>query len=827
MKKLILIFCFACLVLFARQPVFAQDEFEVTPGEITLNKENNFSATVTVKGIGASYDSNNLTVKGCADICSETKGSDGKVTITLLSKFIESKNYSIEEISQSISFEYAVDNAPKKTSTVRVIIPPRMTPPEISVKVGNATPISIGAATDIELIDGDKVEVTAKFKMDGATTDTTDYSLKSASTSILATDGKSFTAKDIGETTVMVLAGEGEDTKIGEFKVKVKPFIKSIDTANGAKSVFMPANSQKPLMLLLKDAKNRITTDLSRVECTTSDTKLLEVKPTATAFALNSKKLEADRPETRLVTCSVKSADKRVSEAPDLAVNITIQPKRGYMTIEALNGTTLLPNGALSFLINVYDANGTPKSGAIEYTLEDEDSNKQWVSVSPQGSKVTVHWVDLPDRQKTESRPNAVNLDVKATIPEADDYPVEGKITVRMGGHVTRFSSLKVKLNVMDDRTVHDLYGKVLSNEYYALMVRFFNDLKSDDKNANIGQSILAYSSSVEIAVGLEKQYDGSSDSGIEIWNKQKAEVEKKNWADQNDDIISNALPAVKREYDGQLRRYNGLMREWSNKNLRAVDAEAKTRTDRSEDTMKAAKKLRADAEALYRKAMTLREQLRTHFQVNLPPLEAFTYGPDVAINDGKWYPTSRDDLINIAQQEAYLSDDDDDSSVSAKDNEPNCVDTITYRPYTFEMMVNTVDRREERTWRSRIFKILKGTAFGASTAIAVAIPGSSSDLPLGIEKFGNVLIPGIEELIPNLKEQHRQNIVSQAMKPIEEIPFGSDITRVIFIPKKSISGLIRAHKARISLVCPFYFKVKVAVITKGGDVTLGGQRTP
>ena len=86
-------------------------------------------------------------------------------------------------------------------------------------------------------------------------------------------------------------------------------------------------------------------------------------------------------------------------------------------------------------------------------------------------------------------------------------------------------------------------------------------------------------------------------------------------------------------------------------------------------------------------------------------------------------------------------------------------------------------------------------------------------------------MIPGLEKLFPNLKELHRQNIVSQAMKPIEEIPFGSDITRVIFVPKKSIEGLIIGHKSRISQICPFYFKVKVAIVTKGADVQLGSQQ--
>jgi len=44
-------------------------------------------------------------------------------------------------------------------------------------------------------------------------------------------------------------------------------------------------------------------------------------------------------------------------------------------------------------------------------------------------------------------------------------------------------------------------------------------------------------------------------------------------------------------------------------------------------------------------------------------------------------------------------------------------------------------------------------------------------------------LLPGLDKRYPNYKEQQRQNIVSQAMKEIEEIQFASDITPVIFIP--------------------------------------------
>ena len=203
---------------------------------------------------------------------------------------------------------------------------------------------------------------------------------------------------------------------------------------------------------------------------------------------------------------------------------------------------------------------------------------------------------------------------------------------------------------------------------------------------------------------------------------------------------------------------------------------------------------------------------------------------PDIPVDDDKWRPVRRNDLRRIANtyedksrpsRKLMLPDQDGD--------EPICIGVITYRPYTFEMVVNTVDRRDERSPRAIVFKILSG--FGTAASVATAIPGLTdannassglSNFQIFLDKFPNLLIPAAEKLFPNLKETHRQNIVSQAMKPIEEIPFGSDITRILFVPKKEMHGLVPGHDVRISDVCPFYFNIEVAVVQKGGFVQQG-----
>jgi hypothetical protein len=226
---------------------------------------------------------------------------------------------------------------------------------------------------------------------------------------------------------------------------------------------------------------------------------------------------------------------------------------------------------------------------------------------------------------------------------------------------------------------------------------------------------------------------------------------------------------------------------------------------------------------------------------------------PDTAIDDGKWHPMSPADLIRLgpvplpnaaltppaAGPLAELTEADfrarprrtaapgaaEEPTPEEEKTDPPCRGVITYRPFTFEMMVNTLDRRDERSRRSRVFKVLELVGTGTSFVTSIAVPGPSSDLPLGLEKYRNLLLPGLDKLFPSYKEQQRQNIVSQAMKEIEEIPFGSDITRVIFIPKRNIHGLLRGHDVRISEICPFFFKIQVAIVSKKATTQQGEIR--
>jgi hypothetical protein len=142
------------------------------------------------------------------------------------------------------------------------------------------------------------------------------------------------------------------------------------------------------------------------------------------------------------------------------------------------------------------------------------------------------------------------------------------------------------------------------------------------------------------------------------------------------------------------------------------------------------------------------------------------------------------------------------------------------YRPYAFEMMINTIDARDEKEPRTQIFKAANALATIASffTTTSIWHGGRSSELVNG---FSNIIIPGFERLYPSMKDTQRQNFVSMSMKPLEEIPFGADIARVLFFPKHSFHGIIPGYEVRIGEVVTSEFNVKVAIIDKTKAATI------
>lgn len=137
------------------------------------------------------------------------------------------------------------------------------------------------------------------------------------------------------------------------------------------------------------------------------------------------------------------------------------------------------------------------------------------------------------------------------------------------------------------------------------------------------------------------------------------------------------------------------------------------------------------------------------------------------------------------------------------------------YRPYSFETVAVTHDRRDERSLRSRILTGLNAAISFTSFVTAIAVPGPGSDLPLGLDKSNNLLIPSLEKLFPSMREVQRQNVLTMVMRQLEEIPFGGSVERKIFFPKGALEGLWPGHRVRISGVSTFDACAQAAIIKK------------
>ncbi|MGQ0542794.1 MAG: hypothetical protein ACT4O9_13215 [Blastocatellia bacterium] len=136
-------------------------------------------------------------------------------------------------------------------------------------------------------------------------------------------------------------------------------------------------------------------------------------------------------------------------------------------------------------------------------------------------------------------------------------------------------------------------------------------------------------------------------------------------------------------------------------------------------------------------------------------------------------------------------------------------------------MAINSVEGRDSRRNRTRVFKYLELAGNLGAFASNIRFPSKGRDLDLVLDNYSNLLIPALEKLFPSKKETHRQNIVSVSMHELEEVPFGTDLTKVILIPKKAIAGILQDHKVRISQICPFTFQIEVAVINRDNRQTV------
>ena len=638
-------------------------------------------------------------------------------------------------------------------------------------------------------------------------------------------------------------------------------FVFNVNVPHRAKSKFQihgiyASDGSKTKILDWVPPAPTASTSFIRIDGETAKGDIVLYGAKASLTAMDTFKYELSSPPKGIVNKAVKS----------ISLQITVDSTQHYLILNTIQtGNMVLPNGRVHINGNILDSvTNLPAGGFIQYELQNNKEHAAWVDLTSEGTSAIVTWrkpseselkkaYQLPDGYTgiMPARPSEVTI--KASGTPTSGPVVYNTISVRLA-EIQRFTKLSVKLNVMDERTASDLYGRVTSDEYYVLMVRLINDIKDEATGLPSNQSIIAYSGSLEVAVGLEKKFLSNSKSSF------PREISGRSTKDAYKVLNQLALPdddtakGLKDEVSNAQKELNSAIKDGTkflNEYNRAAEIYENNRS--SEAAYNAAEAARGALQSsviridvAWERMYSAKENLVRLEYSKKAKIRPEIAGPDFLLNDGKWHTVSRADFSRIVPESESvprfsstamsrslpplpkpIKEEDRGTEVRTGDPvDPPCVGTITYRPLTFEMVVNTVDRRDDRSLRSKIFRMLDLAGTTASFVTSVAVPGPGSDLPLGLEKYRNLLIPGLERLFPGQKEQNRQNVVGQTMKPLEEIPYGADITRVVFIPKKPMRGVLRGHETRISEICPFYFKIDVAVVSNQGTIG-GGQQIP
>lgn len=576
------------------------------------------------------------------------------------------------------------DQGGKKTNTVKVVVEP------VTVKIPELKE---------PMLEGEKRAITVQVLNPRGGALTLPVQIKSAATDVVrVSDGfneiEATSSEPGNSTTTLTVTANG--VTLATFAVVVW---EPVDSIQAPPAVEVEEGASRELAVKLMGTRGTAFTPAERPLTATVDG-----PPIITASAdglVQAKFLAPGSPDSTKLQLS-STARPPGGQIAGKTVDVTVRFRAG--SIDVGDSTPILPReGTLTLTPRVRDRQGNPlEIKTIKWKLKDQ-ANEAYVQLAETGKKVLAIW---KGEANDPNRPKFVELIVDART--STDSVITDSVILRLSGEIAGFAPLKVRLNIMDDQTATDLYGKKTAEEYFVTRVRLNNNLDaSDDPNVQ-GASILAFSESIEVAVEYEKQKSAKETNLMQRTFARKPRDDKKD--------------------------------EWT----------------------------KVDKKDIY---------------------------PFNGIDGFDEPPIDR-----------------------------RCGGFLTYRPYMFEMMVNTVDRRDERSTRSKVLRTLQAVGTLASVVTSVAVPGPQSDIPLGIEKYSSLFIPGFEKLWPTLRETHRQNLVSQTMKTIEEIPFGSDLSRVLFFPKRPFRGLIRDYETRVSRICPFHFNIEVAIIKKANMQTIQAQ---
>ncbi|HEY0156007.1 MAG TPA: hypothetical protein VGF28_01805 [Thermoanaerobaculia bacterium] len=566
-----------------------------------------------------------------------------------------------------------------------------------------------------------------------------------------------------------------------KLQIKVPAHADLIDPPAPAVRIDLKFGDQTiPVNFIVAEAPTAATVELpSRIQEQSS--KLTQVKvtgagggtypSTSTRFAgLYQYKCSADGGVARM------QADQRTLEVDKLADNQSTAPVTVKCNILAVDGSPLLQQG-ISKNVVAFQSGGTivltpntlslfaGQNSKVEARLLGRDRKEitdravefsvdngvDGATVAKQGDRAAIVTVSK-DRSKLPAG-GQINVTARAVTETGAEVTATLPVTIVNAAGFTR---VRGGLEMIDYETAKDLYGSRTAEDFYIAKITLLNDLGGD----HAGASILVFSSSLGIGVNLQK--------APFVGNKMRKRDVKKLVDEEQWKPITY----------GDLRKL-GL-------------------------------------------------PINYPLGVNEVPHMSHPGSPGLGIDkeivytcDDIWYAEQAAEAFELTADEAKLPKEDRERIIQEKRRQRDeraaaaRLRQLRYRPYPYDMVIKSFDPRDNRTGRSRTFRALTFAGSVASFITGVPNFGATSQFMAVSDKVANVLIPGLAVYWPSLRETQRQNLIDDTMHPIEEIPYGSSLTKMIFLPKYPFQGLQADHWFRISEICPFDFQLEVAISHK------------
>jgi hypothetical protein len=462
----------------------------------------------------------------------------------------------------------------------------------------------------------------------------------------------------------------------------------------------------------------------------------------------------------------------------DKAVNLRIIP---------ITGTTVYPDERITLnAVADNDAN-QPVNLPVRWSFVTASDSQYMTLINGANGSLEVIGLSPP----TDGR--AIQIQAESADPSVILPPARIAIFVRGKRNVVGFQPIDVRIDMLDERTTKDLFGGRTASEYHVAKIRIVNEL-SNEQNGGPASSVLFFSDALEVRVSLEKAPKENRNSWLPL-NKEdiyfinnwqscsETQIQERQTRDLKDGSTFCSAEKQKKiarcqtEYQKEYKDYEGKDKNAYNAKMEECKADA------------AIEEL-----ACQRVALSLSE------------------------NCG-----CRDTDINCLMRCKFCQrnfNSDNNQNAVTKTFPSGLTDLqngqwIPFRPFVYQVVANTHDRRADRSWRNRIF--LGANMLGGATSFVTSflIPNPSSDLPLFLDKYQNLLIPTAEKLFPSMREVQRQNIISLILPPIVEVPYGTDVSKYVFFPKKQIGGILPNHWVRITSISSYNIQVKVGIVQK------------